>query len=99
MDIKSLFVFSACAFSLAATTRAGAQAKDTAQLGTVVVSATKVPRPAATLSQAVTVLLGDDLRARGVTRVTDALREVPGASIVQTGSFGGITSLFLRGGE
>src|SRR6267154_749106 len=99
MNRKSLFIAAAFAFSLFANPKAGAQAKDTAQLGTVVVSATKVPRPAATLSQAVTVLLGDDLRARGVTRVTDALREVPGASIVQTGSFGGITSLFLRGGE
>jgi vitamin B12 transporter len=100
MYTKSLFVFfAASALSLATSIRAEAQAKDTAQLGTVVVSATKVPRPAATLSQAVTVLLGDDLRARGVTRVTDALREVPGASMVQTGSFGGVTSLFLRGGE
>jgi vitamin B12 transporter len=99
MNRKSLLIAAASAFSLFASPKAGAQAKDTAQLGTVVVSATKVPKPAATLSQAVTVLLGDDLRARGVTRVTDALREVPGASIVQTGSFGGITSLFLRGGE
>jgi vitamin B12 transporter len=99
MISKSLLVSAASVLSLAASTGAGAQAKDTAQLGTVVVSATKVPRPAATLSQAVTVLLGDDLRARGITRVTDALREVPGASMVQTGSFGGITSLFLRGGE
>ncbi|HMH86868.1 MAG TPA: TonB-dependent receptor plug domain-containing protein, partial [Gemmatimonadaceae bacterium] len=99
MNRKSLFIVVASVLSVIASPKAGAQAKDTAQLGTVVVSATKVPRPAATLSQAVTVLLGDDLRARGVTRVTDALREVPGASIVQTGSFGGITSLFLRGGE
>ncbi|MFL5598340.1 MAG: TonB-dependent receptor plug domain-containing protein [Gemmatimonadaceae bacterium] len=76
-----------------------AQATDTTQLGTVVVSASKVPRPAATLSQAVTVLSGDDLRARGVTRVADALREVPGASLVQSGSYGALTSLFLRGGE
>jgi vitamin B12 transporter len=99
MNRKSLLIAAASALSAVASPEASAQAKDTAQLGTVVVSATKVPRPAATLSQAVTVLLGDDLRARGVTRVTDALREVPGASIVQTGSFGGITSLFLRGGE
>jgi len=80
-------------------TNAIAQAIDTAKLGTVVVSASKVPRPAATLSQAVTVLSGDDLRARGVTRVSDALREVPGASLVQSGSYGAVTSLFLRGGE
>jgi vitamin B12 transporter len=47
----------------------------------------------------VTVLYGDDLRARGVTTVALALREVPGAMVVQSGSFGAVTSLFLRGGE
>ncbi|MDQ6871756.1 MAG: TonB-dependent receptor [Gemmatimonadota bacterium] len=76
-----------------------AQEKDTAQLRTVVVSASKVPRPASTLTQPVTVLLGEDLRSRGVTRVSDALREVPGAMLVQNGSYGSVTSLFLRGGE
>jgi vitamin B12 transporter len=76
-----------------------AQEKDTTHLGTVVISASKVPRPASTLTQAVTVLSGEDLRARGVTRVSDALREVPGAMLVQNGSFGSVTSLFLRGGE
>jgi len=99
MNNKSLFVFATCALSVIAASNGGAQAQDTALLGTVVVSATKVPRPAATLSQAVTVLLGDDLRARGVSRVSDALREVPGASLVQSGSYGAVTSLFLRGGE
>jgi vitamin B12 transporter len=75
------------------------QANDTAQLRTVVVSASKVPKPASSLTQPVTVLLGEDLRARGVTRVSDALREVPGAALVQSGSYGAVTSLFLRGGE
>ena len=77
-----------------------AQERDSTQkLSTVVVSASKVPQPAGTLTQAVTVLSGEDLRARGVTRVSDALREVPGASLVQNGSFGAVTTLFLRGGE
>src|SRR5215210_4282756 len=75
------------------------QLADTAQLQTVVVSASKVPKPASSVTQPVTVLLGEDLRARGVTRVTDALREVPGAALVQSGSYGALTSLFLRGGE
>ena len=78
---------------------ANGQETDTTQLRTVVVSASKVPRPASTLTQAVTVLSGEDLRARGVTRVSDALREVPGAMLVQSGSYGAVTSLFLRGGE
>ena len=76
-----------------------AQDVDTARLETVVVSASKTPKPASTLTQPVTVISGEDLRARGVMRVTEALREVPGASIVQSGSFGAVTSLFLRGGE
>ena len=99
MTSKSLLVSLACVLAAVQGPTAGGQAHDTAQLRTVVVSATKVPRPAATLSQAVTVLSGDDLRARGVVRVSDALREVPGASLVQSGSYGAITSLFLRGGE
>lgn len=78
---------------------ASAQAPDTAKLTPVVVSATKTPTSRAAVTQAVTVLSGDDLRARGVTRVTDALREVPGATIVQNGSFGSVSTLFLRGGE
>jgi vitamin B12 transporter len=47
----------------------------------------------------VTIIQGDDLRARGVRFVQDALREVPGAMVVQGGSYGGLGSLFLRGGE
>jgi vitamin B12 transporter len=81
-------------------TASRAQDRDSTQkLGTVVISASKVPQPAATLTQAVTVLSGEDLRARGVSRVSDALREVPGTSLVQSGSYGAVTSLFLRGGE
>jgi vitamin B12 transporter len=76
-----------------------AQSTDTSRLRPVVVSATKADNPGAAISQAVTVISGDDLRAHGVTRVSDALREVPGAALVQSGSFGSVTSLFLRGGE
>ena len=76
-----------------------AQETDTTQLETVVVSASKTPSPASALSQPVTVISGADLRERGVVRVSDALREVPGVSMVQNGSFGAVTSMFLRGGE
>ena len=76
-----------------------AQAPDTATLTPIVVSATKGPAARETLTQAVTVLSGEDLRRRGITRVSEALREVPGATLVQNGSYGAVTSLFLRGGE
>ncbi|MEO7218761.1 MAG: TonB-dependent receptor plug domain-containing protein, partial [Gemmatimonadaceae bacterium] len=62
-------------------------------------TATRIPTSTLLLSQPVTVLRGDELRARGVQTVSEALREVPGATVVQSGSAGGVTSLFLRGGE
>src|SRR3954471_4062458 len=95
-NILALFLLLLCV----ASTDLVAQDRDSTQkLSTVVVSASKIPQPAGTLTQAVTVLSGDDLRVRGVARVSDALREVPGASLVQSGSFGAVTTLFLRGGE
>lgn len=72
---------------------------DTFALSQLVVTATRVPVPRAAVPAAVTVLQGDELRARGVRFVADALRDVPGATLVRTGSAGGVTSLFLRGGE
>ena len=75
------------------------RADTTAALEPVIVTATKLPTPSSSLSQPVTVLNGDELRARGVVTVAEALREAPGATMVQSGSYGGVTSLFLRGGE
>lgn len=72
---------------------------DTTRLAPVVVTATRVAVPAADVPAAVTVLDGAALRARGLRTVAQALRLVPGASVVQAGSWGGQTSLFLRGGE
>jgi vitamin B12 transporter len=76
-----------------------AGARDTAALRPVVVTATRVAVPTAAPTASATVLQGAELRARGVQSVADALREVPGAAVVQQGSWGGITSLFVRGGE
>jgi vitamin B12 transporter len=79
---------------------ASAQTRDTTtSLQPVVVTATRLPTPTSALSQPVTVLNGDELRARGVQTVADALREAPGATVTQSGSTGGVTSMFLRGGE
>ena len=69
------------------------------QVAPLVVTAERMALPAGVVSGSVTVLQGDALRARGVRSLADALREVPGAAIVSSGSFGGQTSLFLRGGE
>src|SRR4029079_19763851 len=76
-----------------------AQQPDTVSLATVVVSATKTPISRDALTQSVSVITGAQLRARGITRVSDALQAVPGATLAQNGSFGSVSSLFLRGGE
>ena len=85
---------------LALPSIAGAQQpRDTTRLEELVVTPTRLPTPPDGVVSSVTTISGEDLRARGVRFVHDALREVPGASVVQVGSFGGVTSLFLRGGE
>ena len=69
------------------------------ELPPVIVTATRLPTARAAVAATVSVLDGEDLRKRGVRYVSDALREVPGFHVVQTGSFGGNTALFVRGGE
>lgn len=76
-----------------------AQARDTAQLAPVVTTATRSPLAADRIPASVTVLSGESLRAQGVTLLADALRQVPGVSIQQAGSFGAQASLFMRGGQ
>ncbi len=79
---------------------AGAQeVQDTTQLEELVVTATRIPTPPDAVVSSVTTITGDELRNRGVRFVQDALRQVPGAMVVQPGSYGGVSSLFLRGGE
>ncbi|MGQ0639498.1 MAG: TonB-dependent receptor plug domain-containing protein [Gemmatimonadaceae bacterium] len=87
------------ALAVTASTRLVAQATDSTRLPRVVVTATRVESRIASDVASVTILDGDSLRARGIRDVADALREVPGAAIVRSGSLGAQTSLFLRGGE
>jgi vitamin B12 transporter len=72
---------------------------DTTTLEPVVVTATRLPSTAGAATLSTTVISGDDLRARGVSTILEALRETPSVGIVQGGSFGQQTSLFLRGGQ
>jgi len=81
------------------TVPALAQQRDTVVLRPVVVTATRVPLPLDAVPAAVTVLRGEDLVARGIRSVTDALRDVVGVAAARAGSYGSQTSLFLRGGE
>lgn len=85
--------------SLLSTAVRAQDVADTTRLEDIVVTATRVPISANAVTSSVTVLQGEELRARGVTYVLDALRAVPGLSVVQGGTFGALTSVFIRGGE
>ncbi len=63
----------------------------------MVVSATGTPLPQAQVSASVTELSRTDFA--DLHNVTEALRTVPGFSLTTTGERGGVTSLFIRGGN
>ncbi|MGH6692553.1 MAG: TonB-dependent receptor, partial [Longimicrobiales bacterium] len=93
-------VFLACAYALIHAAPAVAQERpDSFRLKEIVATATRMATARDAAPAAVTVLYGEELRARGIRFVADALRTVPGAAVVRSGSSGGLTSLFVRGGE
>ncbi|HEY5490902.1 MAG TPA: TonB-dependent receptor plug domain-containing protein, partial [Gemmatimonadaceae bacterium] len=77
---------------------AQATSPDSTRLPSVVITATRV-ETAVAVPASVTVISGDMLRERGITHLADALRLVPGATVVTSSSFGSQSSLFLRGGQ
>jgi len=93
---RSLIVTLVCLFTAASP---GQAQEDPFLLDGLVVTASPTPRSADAVATHVTVLQGEELRAMGLQRVQDALRDVPGLSVVQNGSFGAATSVFMRGGE
>jgi len=63
----------------------------------VSVTATGTPTPLPQLTAPVTLIPRDDLSTR--IGLIDDLRQSPGVAVVQTGQIGGVTSLFVRGGN
>jgi vitamin B12 transporter len=63
----------------------------------VVVSATRTEIPLDQSPASVSVIESDEMEQKQIERVADALREVPGLSVVQTGTAGQLTSVFTRG--
>ena len=78
---------------------AAQESQDTTALPEIVVTVDRYPTRADSVAAAITVVTGEELRAQGIRYVGDALRQVPGAQVVQNGSFGAAASLFLRGGQ
>ena len=65
----------------------------------VVVTATRTEIPTGQLAVSTTVLDRGEIAGRQARSVGDLLRTVGGAAVVRNGAPGGVTSLFVRGGE
>jgi len=63
----------------------------------VVVSATRFDIPLDQSPASVSVIDSQDIENKQIERAADALREVPGLAVVQTGTPGQLTSVFMRG--
>src|SRR5437762_4563683 len=67
------------------------------EVESVVVSATRFDIPLDQSPASVSVISSEDIEQKQIERVSNALREVPGLSVVQTGTAGQLTSVFTRG--
>jgi vitamin B12 transporter len=63
----------------------------------IVVSATRIETPEEESPASIDVIRSGDFDIKQTRRVADALREVPGVSVVQSGAPGSLTSIFTRG--
>src|SRR5438067_984526 len=88
-----VFLSTACLAQQASPTPSPSEA----EVEQVVVTATRFDIPLDQSPASVSVISSDDLRQKQIERVGDVLREVPGLSVVQTGTAGQLTSVFLRG--
>lgn len=80
-------------FSLAA------ESKPDETLAPVVVTATRVETPQQEVTTSISVITAEDIRTQQAETVLEVLRNVPGLDVVQSGSRGTTTSVFIRGSE
>ena len=76
---------------------AGTLQAEVVRLDPIVVTATRTGTPLSQIASSVTIITAEEIEAKQQTQVLDVLRSVPGVNIVQTGSTGGATSIYLRG--
>lgn len=82
----------------AAIVAASAQAQDSpVDLGTLILSGGLTPVEADAYGRSSTVITAEEIEARGITTVQDALRAVPGVAVNSSG--GNFTQVRIRGGE
>ncbi len=74
-------------------------AEEPETLEPVIVTATSIEMPVSRIGSSVTVITREQLEELGSNSAIEALRQVPGLNVQQTGTRGGTTSVFTRGGQ
>jgi vitamin B12 transporter len=90
---------SVASLSIAAAPMMRAQESSTSpsESEAIVVTATRLDTPQEKSPASVSVIDSHEFEEKQIERAADALREVPGLSVVQTGAPGQLTSVFTRG--
>lgn len=83
--------------SLAMPGTASAQATGPAPLDTIVVTATRTPTPVDRVPASVSVVTRADIERNAWATLPEALRTLPGMTVVSSGGAGANTSVFMRG--
>ena len=92
-----LFFFAVSSLGLAQDHTRSTNTYGEAEAETVVVSGTRTEIPLDQSPASVSVISSEEFDQKQIERISDALREVPGLSVVQTGTAGQLTSVFTRG--
>ena len=74
-----------------------AKKQEAQKLNPVVVTATRIEQPIADIGTTITVVEDSQIQEQKIDRVEDALRQVPGVLVTQTGSPGSETGVSIRG--
>src|SRR5439155_4867325 len=78
-------------------TAAAADASSAVSLPPLVVTPTRLPTPENEVGSSITVITDGEIQRKQERTLPDALKDVPGLNVVQTGGPGGVTSVFIRG--
>jgi vitamin B12 transporter len=93
-------LFTAGVIVLTAATSAARAADDSSPEAVpeaVVVTATRIPTPESQIASSITIVTAADIAAKQDQTLPDALQDVPGLNVVQSGGPGEQTSVFMRG--
>ena len=63
----------------------------------LVTTPTRLPTPESEVGSSITVIPSEEIERKQERMLPDALQDVPGLNVVQTGGPGGTTSVFIRG--